>query len=184
MLTGRVVRLSANLNANAAVVLEAVEKQGLEGVVAKRLDSRYEPGQRSGAWVKLPLKQRQEFVLGGYRPGGSSFDLLLVGYFLSGRFIFAGKVRQGFNPRTRTKLFKMIEPLRSGSCPFSNLPNSKSDHFGESVTPEEMADYVWVRPRIVAEVKFTEWTHGDVLRHAEFVATREDKAASEVVRES
>ncbi len=183
LLTGNVLRLSETLDASAAAIIEAVEQQGLEGVVAKRLNSRYEPGQRSGAWVKLPLKRRQEFVIGGYRPGGRNFDLLLVGYFQSGKLIFAGKVRQGFNPGIRAKVFKAIQPLHIRMCLFSNLPNSKSDHFGESVTADEMADYVWLHPEMVAEIKFTEWTHGEVLRHAEFVGFREDKPAHEVVRE-
>ena len=68
-------------------------------------------------------------------------------------------------------------------CPFVNLPSSKTGHWGEGVTAEQMRDYVWLRPEVVAEIKFAEWTSGDVLRHAEFVAVRDDKEAKEVVKE-
>jgi bifunctional non-homologous end joining protein LigD len=90
-----------------------------------------------------------------------------------GRLLFAGKVRQGLDPAIRAKLFKVIEPLRTAGCPFANLPIRKRGRFGEGVTAEDMASYVWVRPELEAEVRFTEWTGGGVLRHAEFVAARE-----------
>ena len=78
---------------------------------------------------------------------------------------------------------KVLEPLRVEKCPFTNLPTIKVGHWGEGVTVEEMSDYIWLRPEIVAEVKFAEWTRGGVLRHSEFVALREDKDPEEVLRE-
>jgi bifunctional non-homologous end joining protein LigD len=174
------IRLSEVLDADVETVIKVVQAEGLEGVVAKRIDSRYESDRRSGAWVKLPLKNRQEFVIGGYRPGNVNFELLLVGYFEAGKLMFAGKVRQGLNPGIRAGVFKTIKHLRTKKCPFVNLPNNKSDHFGETVTAEEMDDYVWLVPVVVAEIKFTEWTRAGVLRHAEFVGLREDKQAKEV----
>ncbi len=184
LLRGSDVLLSPVLNAAVPDIVRAISQEGLEGIVAKRTDSFYEPGQRSGVWVKLPLKRRQEFVVGGYRPGGANFELLLVGYYEAGEFRFAGKVRQGFTPQIRAAVFPVLRPLRTPRCQFADLPNSRTDHFGETVTAEEMDSYVWLRPAAVAEVKFTEWTRANVLRHAEFVALRDDKAPRQVVRES
>ena len=181
---GTPVRFSSTLEGPVDVVTAAVRKHGMEGIVAKRLDSLYESGERSDAWRKLPLKPRQEFVIGGYRPEGKSLELLLVGYYAKEQFLFAGKVRMGLNPSLRALLAKGLQPLVVKACPFANLPNSKKGHWGEGVTAEEMGNYVWLRPVVVAEIKFTEWTEGDVLRHPEFVGIREDKEAKEVRRES
>ncbi|MEY2429828.1 MAG: bifunctional non-ous end joining protein LigD [Verrucomicrobiota bacterium] len=83
----------------------------------------------------------------------------------------------------RAALLKMLAPLAASKCPFINLPSSKTGHWGEGVTAEQMEEYVWLRPQIMADIKFAEWTRGGVLRHAEFVAVRDDKEPSEVVRE-
>jgi bifunctional non-homologous end joining protein LigD len=96
-----------------------------------------------------------------------------VGYFEGSKLLFAAKVHQGLNPANRRALLKLLQPLVTTKCPFANLPTSKSRHWGEGVTAEEMSDYVWLRPEIEAEVKFAEGTAGSVLRHAEFVALRE-----------
>jgi bifunctional non-homologous end joining protein LigD len=183
ILQGSSVKFSAPLEGSADVVIRAVRKHGMEGIVAKRNDSAYESGDRSGAWRKLPLKPKGEFVIGGYRPEGASLELLLVGYYEAGKLLFAGKVRQGLNPAIRATLAKGLQPIRTATCPFTDLPNSKKGHWGEGVTVEEMNDYVWLEPRVVAEVKFTEWTQGGVLRHPQFAAIRDDKAPEEVTRE-
>jgi bifunctional non-homologous end joining protein LigD len=164
--------------------MQAVREHGLEGVIAKRLDSPYQPGQRANSWLKLPLKPNQDFFIGGYRLDGKRFELLLVGYFENKKLLFAGKVQQGLNPANRRALLKILGPLAVGKCPFANLPTSKTGHWGEGVTAEEMGDYVWLNPEMVAEIKFAEWTSGGVLRHAEFVALRDDKDPKEVSRES
>jgi bifunctional non-homologous end joining protein LigD len=87
------------------------------------------------------------------------------------------------NPANRRVLLKILEPLAVKKCPFANLPTSRTGHWGEGVTVEEMGDYVWLNPEIVAEIKFAEWTSGSILRHAEFVALRDDKDPKEVGRE-
>jgi bifunctional non-homologous end joining protein LigD len=156
----------------------------MEGVIAKRNDSVYEAGERSGSWRKLPLKPKGEFVIGGYRPEGNELELLVVGYYESGKLLFAGKVRQGLNPGIRKALLRGLQPIRMAECPFSNLPNTRKGHWGEGVTAREMGDYGWLEPRVVAEVKFTEWTSGDVLRHPEFVGIRDDKVPKEAGRET
>jgi bifunctional non-homologous end joining protein LigD len=178
------VLFSQSLHGSANEVVGAIEAQNLEGVVAKRRDSRYEAGKRTSSWVKMPLKKKQEFVIGGYRPEGTSFHLLIVGYYEGDKLIYASKVRIGLNPTNRRTLMAMMKPLITKRCPFANLPNSKTDHFGESITAEHMGDYVWMRPKLVASIAFTEWTDGCVLRHAAFEALRDDKEPSEVVRET
>ena len=129
--------LSMELPGSASEVIDAVNAVGLEGVVAKRRDSRYEPGQRSGAWVKLKLDRHQEFVVGGYRPNVTTVGALLVGYYEGRSLLFAGKVRAGMRPRIRAQLFDLLKPLRVEKCPFSNPLNSKSSHWGTGVTADE-----------------------------------------------
>jgi DNA ligase D-like protein (predicted ligase) len=175
--------LSQSLPGTLGQIMQAVKEHGLEGVIAKRLDSPYQADRRSGFWLKLPLKPNQDLVIGGFRLDGKRLELLLVGYFENGKLLFAGKVHQGLNPANRRALLKVLEPLRVEKCPFGNLPTPKTGQWGEGVPAEEMGDYVWLRPEIVAQIKFAEWTKGGVLRHAEFVASRDDKHPNEVVRE-
>jgi bifunctional non-homologous end joining protein LigD len=100
-------------------------------------------------------------------------ELLLVGYLDAGKLLFAAKVHQGLNPANRRALLKVLQPLATDKCPFTNLPTPKSGHWGEGVTADEMADYIWLRPEIEGEIKYAEWTQGHLLRHAEFVILRE-----------
>ncbi len=152
-------------------------------MVAKRVNSLYEPGRRSRSWIKVKFHKRQEFVIGGYKPAGDTFDSVLVGYFERRRFFYAGKVRAGLTPRTRAELFEQIRPHEISSCPFVNLPNTTGkSHWGEGITAEDMAALRWVNPWVVIEVAFTEWTAGGNLRHASYVAMRNDKAAAGVRR--
>src|SRR5688500_1263209 len=111
VVTGSDVLASVELPGSAADVIEAVGAMGLEGVVAKRRDSKYEAGKRSGAWVKLKLDRQQEFVVGGFRPIARSVDALLVGYYEGRQLHFAGKVRAGMTPRIRAQLFDLLKPL-------------------------------------------------------------------------
>ena len=168
------VLLSQSLPGTLSQIMNAVREHGLEGVIAKRLDSVYKAGQRTHFWLKLPLKPSQEFVIGGFRMDGKRLELLLVGQFERDRLLFAGKVHQGLNPANRRALLRLLQPFQIEKCPFANLPTSKSGHWGEGVTAEEMGDYVWVRPETVAEIRFAEWTAGGVLRHAEFARLRDD----------
>jgi ATP-dependent DNA ligase len=120
------LRLSPLLQAPSGQVLEAVRRLGLEGVVGKRLDSRCEPGERSGAWIKLRTNLEQEFVIGGYIPGAHGFDALLVAVYDKGKLHFAAEVRNGFMPRVRDEIFPALETLRTGKCPFANLPEKRA----------------------------------------------------------
>jgi bifunctional non-homologous end joining protein LigD len=181
---GSGVLMSMELPGSAADVITAVGALGLEGVIAKQRDSKYEAGERTGAWVKLKLDRQQEFVVGGFRPLVRAVDALLVGYYEGRKLHFAGKVRAGMTPRLRAQLFDRLQPLAVGACPFADLPNSKSSHWGTGVTAEEMREMTWVRPRTVVQIRFVEWTAEGNLRHSAFVGLRADKAPSKVMRET
>jgi bifunctional non-homologous end joining protein LigD len=161
---------------------QAVRALQLEGVVAKKRGSIYEPGRRSAAWVKVKFNRRQEFVIGGYKPNATNVESLVVGYYEGRKLHFAGRVRAGLTPAVRGEIFRRIAPDRIERCPFVDLPNSRKGHWGEGVTEEDMAKLRWVKPRVVIEVSFVEWTRDGALRHSEFVALRDDKRASDVGR--
>ena len=178
------VLISQELPGTAAQVIAAVQRLGLEGVIAKRKDSRYEAAQRSGAWVKLKLDKQQEFVVGGYRPGTHGVDALLVGYYEGTSLRFAGKVRAGFTPHIRREVFGQLKPLHAPTCPFADLPNSTTSHWGGGVTAGEMDEMQWLKPKLVAQIRFVEWTADGHLRHAAFLGVRGDKAPRDVRRET
>jgi bifunctional non-homologous end joining protein LigD len=181
---GDPMRISAALNAPAADVIAAVKEQGLEGLVGKRLDSRYEPGDRRGAWVKYKVNQGQELVIGGYKPGGKDhFENLAVGYYEGDRLLFIAKIKNGFAPGMKEKIFKRFEGLGTKTCPFANLPEPKNARRGEALTAETMKKYCWLKPKLVAHIEFTDWTAANHLRHSKFVALRDDKNPREVFHE-
>ena len=181
---GSDVDFSDELPGTPDLIVRAVAQVGLEGVVAKRRDSRYEPGKRSGVWQKFKVQHRQEFVIGGFKPESGSFQSIVVGYYENNRLRFAGRVRAGFTPAQRASLVERLKPLRVERCPFADLPTGKTGHWGEGVTEEDMKILKWVRPRLVAEIAFIEWTRDGHLRHSAFVGLRDDKKANEVVREA
>src|SRR6516165_3522733 len=129
------IRVSRDLPGSVAAIVQALRAAGIERVVAKRRDSTYQPGERSSDWVKLKLEQQQEFVIGGYRPEGSTgVDALLIGYYEAGELQFAGKVRAGFTPHIRRELLDKLRPLVQPDCPFANLPDSSTGRWGGGVT--------------------------------------------------
>jgi bifunctional non-homologous end joining protein LigD len=162
----------------------AVRGLELEGVVAKRRGSLYEPGRRSPSWVKVKFNRRQEFVVGGYKPNASSFESLVVGYYEGSALLFTGRVRAGLTPHARAEIFRRIARDQIARCPFADLPSSHSGHWGEGVTAEDMLKLRWVKPRLVVEVSFVEWTRDGALRHSEFLAIRDDKRPREVRRDA
>jgi bifunctional non-homologous end joining protein LigD len=184
LLNGTRVLLSEPLPGTPAQIEQAVRGLGLEGVIAKRRASIYEPGKRSGAWIKVKFNQRQELVVGGFKPGGGDFESLLVGYYSGRRLYYAGKVRAGLTPHLRSEIFRRIAKDQRPRCPFVNLPSTGASHWGEGITADDMAKLRWVDPRLVVEVSFVEWTRDGNLRHAQFVAVRDDKPPREVTRDS
>ena len=177
---GESVRLSESFDAGPDELARGARELGVEGIVAKRRDSLYEPGKRSGAWVKYKLNHSEEFVVGGYTPG-NPFDALIVGYYQGEKLNFVAKVRNGFVPRVRREVFAKLKSLETSECPFANLPEKKRTPW--ALTREEMRNCRWVCPELVAQVEFTEWTPDGHLRQAAFSALREDKQPTEVSRD-
>ncbi|HEY5013356.1 MAG TPA: non-homologous end-joining DNA ligase [Acidimicrobiia bacterium] len=161
--------------------LDVAERFGLEGVVAKRLDSPYEAGRRSRAWMKWKRLLRQELVVGGWLPGSAGrtgqIGSLLVGYYDEvggGVLHYAGRVGTGFTQAELARLAAELEPLRRAANPFATPPA------GRAKIPKEA---VFVEPRVVVEVRFTEWTAGGSVRQPAYLGQRDDKLATDVVRE-
>ena len=137
------IRESPVLEASLLDLIRSVKAQGLEGIVTKRVDSRYEPGQRSGAWLKMRVNQGPEFVIGGYTPAGRNFDAIIFGYYDDeGRLVYAARTRNGFTPASRDELFRRFRGLEAAECPFVNLPEARSGGGAK--------DRRWRRWRIVA----------------------------------
>ena len=103
-----------------------MKEQGLEGLVAKQRGSRYEPGERSGAWQKMRVNEGQEFVIGGYTIGGTTFDALVFGYYEGTRLIYVARTRNGFTPSLRAQLMQKRRRLEISRCPFANLPEKRN----------------------------------------------------------
>ena len=177
------VRLLGALEASPQDLVAAAKEQGIEGFVAKRLNSVYETGDRSGAWVKFKVNKSQELVIGGYMPGKDGFDSLLAGYYDRGKLQFVGKVKNGFVPRIKRELMERFHQLETGVQPFANLPEAKGARRGEAFTETAMNKARWLRPELVAQVEFTDWTEANHLRHSRFAGLRDDKDARDVVHE-
>jgi DNA ligase D-like protein (predicted ligase) len=177
------IRIAEQFEVSANDMLAAVRQQKLEGIVAKRKDSLYEPGMRTGSWIKYRVNQGQELVIGGYIPGPGGFDSLIVGYYRGKDLVYVARVRNGFVPASRRQVFEKIRGLVSPEMPFANLPDEHPSRWGENLTAEKMRECVWLRPETVAQIEFLEWTEADRLRHSKFVGLREDKDARGVVKE-
>ena len=177
------IRYSQELPGLLSDLVTAVKEQGFEGLVAKRRDSVYEAGERSGAWQKMRINHGQELVIGGYTPGSHGFDALLLGYYENGDLLYASRTRNGFTPATRQELFKRMRPLRIETCPFANLPEPRGGRWGAGLTAAKMKECRWLQPDLVGQFEFVEWTADGHLRHTKFTGLREDKPAKEVRRE-
>jgi ATP-dependent DNA ligase len=166
------IGLSENIEAVPTDMTRVAKEFGFEGIVAKRKDSVYESGKRTGVWVKYKVNRGQEFVIGGYTPG-NSFDALIVGYYEGDGLLYAAKVRNGFVPLVRREVASRFKGLEIDTCPFANLPEKERTQW--ALTKEEMKNCVWLKPELVAQIEFTEWTPDGHLRHSKFVGLREDK---------
>ena len=173
----RIVRLSPLFDDGDAL-FEAATAQQLEGIVSKRADSRYEAGRRSRNWLKVKTQGRQELVIAGYTKGqgrrSGVFGALVLGVNDAGGLRWAGNVGTGFDDAEIERLLGKLRPLRRDESPFAEVPKMPRVRKG---------DVVWVEPRLVAEVRFAEWTHDGRLRAPVYQGLREDKEASEVHRE-
>jgi bifunctional non-homologous end joining protein LigD len=173
----RSVRLSEAFD-DGATLLEAAEQQRLEGIVAKRLDSRYIQGKRTRDWLKIKTHGEQEFVIAGFTKGtgrrASSFGSLVLGYYRGDELVYAGNVGTGFNSKEIEKLLDKLRPLKRPTSPFPEVPK---------MPKVRKSDVIWVEPELVCEVEFAEWTHDGRLRAPSYKGLREDKPAEEVRRE-
>jgi bifunctional non-homologous end joining protein LigD len=174
------IRMAQHFETSAEEMRRAARDQGLEGVVAKRTDSRYEAGKRSGSWAKYRLNRGQELVIGGYVPGKHGLDSIIVGYYKANDLTYIARVRNGFVPASRRQAFEKLSRLTVPTCPFVNLPETHKGRWGDGLTVTDMKKCVWVRPQLVAQIEFLEWTTSDHLRHSKFVGLREDKEPQSV----
>lgn len=169
------VRLSPSLRGQGAAMLRQAREAGWEGVIAKRVTAPYEPGTRSGAWLKLKIEFEQEFVIGGFtepRNTREHIGALLLGYFdEAGKLVYVGHTGGGFTRAGLAGMSKRLAPLVRRTSPFAVPP-----HTNEPAT--------WVRPAVVVQVKFSEWTGDGRLRQPIFLGVRDDKPAREVTREA
>lgn len=169
----KTLRFSPIFEVEPAALLEAVRKKGLEGIIAKKPGSLYEPDRRSGDWLKCKLHGEQEFVIGGFTPPKNSrpyFGAILVGYYRGKDFVYAGKVGSGFDHAALTALHAEFMKRKIAEAPFANPPREKG--------------VTWIKPQLVGQVRFAEWTHDGVLRQPVFLGLRTDKKAKDVVREA
>src|SRR5439155_23420471 len=169
----KTVRLSETFEDGQAL-FQAAKGQRLEGIIAKRLDSRYIQGKRTRDWLKLKTHGEQEFVVAGYTKGtgrrASSFGSLVLGYYQGDELLYAGNVGTGFNSKEIEKLLGELRPLRRETPPFGDVPKMPKVRKG---------DVIWVEPKLVVEVEFAEWTHDGRLRAPSYQGLREDKSAEE-----
>ncbi|HEX3533824.1 MAG TPA: DNA ligase D [Gemmatimonadaceae bacterium] len=168
------LRITESVEGDGEKMLAQARRQGWEGIIAKRVDARYEPGNRSRSWLKLKIEFRQEFVVGGFtepRNSRAHIGALLLGYFDHDRFIYVGHTGGGFTRQGLEEMYRRLEPLERKTSPFEETPK-----------PNEKPH--WVKPAVVVEVKFSEWTADRRLRQPIFLGVRDDKDAKEVGREA
>jgi bifunctional non-homologous end joining protein LigD len=169
----RTLRFSPVFETEPAALLDAVRQQGLEGIIAKRPGSLYEPDRRSGTWLKCKVHGEQEFVIGGFTPPKKSrpyFGAILVGYYRGKELVYCGKVGTGFDHAALASLHAEFMKREVKASAFAKPPREKG--------------VIWIKPELVAQVRFAEWTHDGVLRQPVFLGLRKDKAAKDVVREA
>jgi bifunctional non-homologous end joining protein LigD len=162
--------VTESIEGDGKKMLDRARRQGWEGIIAKRVDSTYEPGKRPRSWLKLKIEFREEFVVGGYtepRNAREHIGALLLGYYDKNRFIYAGHTGGGFTREGLSDMYKRLSPLERKTSPFEETPKTN-----------EKAH--WVKPEVVVEVKFSEWTADRRLRQPIFVGLRDDKDAKDV----
>ncbi len=168
------LRYSDHVVGNGAQFFEQACEYGLEGIVSKLADSVYE-STRTRSWLKVKCTKRQEFVIAGYTPSKKDFPgfgSLILGVYDKGKLIYSGRVGTGFSIKQRVELQKKLDRIAQPAMPFATKPKDPG-----------LRDAHWAKPQLVGEVEFTEWTEEGSIRHPSFQGLREDKKATEVVRE-
>ena len=168
---------------DGVTLYDAVREMGIEGIVAKRRDSRYDPGKRSDSWLKVKATHSDEFVIGGYTVGSGArsdtFGSLIVGYYKDGasKLTYVGHAGSGFDDKTLKSMYQRLQPLRTDECPF----DAEVPKYGMWHRPGKADGPIsWVKPDLVAQVKYAEITSDGILRAPVFLGLREDKASREV----
>ena len=167
------LRISGVVRGDARALFKDALDQGWEGLIAKHQDSLYKSGKRTPDWRKLKIVHEQEFVIGGWtdpRQTRTYFGALLLGVYEGDQLVYVGHTGTGFNERELARVMKLLKPLETKTCPFVNVPKSNE-------RPH------WVRPELVAQIKFTEWTADAKLRHPVYLGLRDDKKPTDVRRE-
>ena len=167
------LRVSEMVRGNGGALYERALEEGWEGLIAKHVDSLYKSGKRTPDWRKIKITQEQEFVVGGWtepRQTRAWFGALLLGVYEGSRLVYVGHTGTGFNERELVRVMTLLRPLEIDECPFTPRPRTNE-------RPH------WIEPRLVAQVRFTEWTADAKLRHPVYLGLRDDKNAREVVRE-
>lgn len=180
------VRFASFLEGDPNAIAAEICRQNLEGIVAKRANSRYEPDKRSGAWMKWKCGFEQEFVIGGYTRGSggrTAFGALIVGYHEAGKLRYAAKVGTGFSVAQIRQIIEATKALVQAAPPFEHVPIGKGTSWSYGLTAAEVKTSIWLKPVLVCRVRFTEWTRDGHLRHPTFEGIRADKSPTEVIRE-
>ena len=171
MLPSEIVRYSEHFIGKGDELLQAVRAKGLEGIIAKQAQSRYE-SRRSGSWIKIKVTTQQDFVVCGYILGEREpFGSLVLGYYKDKKLVYAGNAGSGFTQQSLKNVFEKIKPLVTKKAVLSDVP-------------KDIGEVTWVKPELVCVVKFTSWTNDDRLRAPVFMGLRNDVAPEEVVRET
>ena len=179
-----ILKISRSFNESGISFFETAKKLGLEGIIAKKSDSYYRPGERSDDWLKIKANKRQEMVIGGFTKNDNSnkyFSSLLVGVFDHGKLKYTGKVGTGFNADTQKEILRQLKPLIVKTPPFESLTDLNNPSRFRPSPPHASA--TWVKPKLICEVSFTEITKDGVMRHPSFEGMRIDKNAKNVVME-
>jgi bifunctional non-homologous end joining protein LigD len=179
------IRFSENFEVSGIEFFDTAKKIGLEGIMAKKSDSTYSPGNRSKEWLKIKANKRQEMVIGGYTKNEASsktFSSLLLGVYENGALIYTGKAGTGFSDKQQLEMLEQFKPYITKSAPFTDLPDiNKPSRFQRNPAN---ATAVWMKPALVCEVSFTEMTTDGIMRHPSFIAMRSDKKAKDVIKET
>jgi bifunctional non-homologous end joining protein LigD len=178
------IRLSESFDAGATEFFEVAKKINLEGIIAKKTNGKYFPGDRSKEWLKIKTSKRQEVVIGGYTNNEGSnkpFSALLVGLYENGKFQYTGKIGTGFSHKLQKELMQQFRPLIIQECPFTFVPDINKPSRFRPNPPNATA--TWLKPELICEVAYAEITSDGVMRHPSFEGMREDKNVTEVVKE-
>ena len=178
------IKMSEVLEASGAEAFQLAEQFQLEGVMAKKSGSVYEPGQRARHWLKIKTEKRQELVIGGYTLNEGTnklFSALLLGIMENGKFNFVTPVGTGFNKKMQEDILKKLAPFKTDKCPFSSVPDYNKPSRFRPNPPK--ATVTWVKPKLVAEISYRELTKDGAVRHPSFKGLRPDKKPAEVLRE-